>query len=146
MWREGAVGSRAGQSQGIPCQAAGLLTLEMCMLSSAQQSNPKLTAALTQGDQMQAVLYGNSTEKRASGWVSKLGVGGADHMRPFALPDLILCAWVWGSSCDEDCPLKPKCPSPRNSLENVKSTSLGVGQGLSELILFRGIFEYLSAL
>lgn len=75
------------------------------------------------------MLYGNFTEKRVSGWASELGVGGEDHMRPFDLPDLILCAWVWGSSCDEGCPLKPRCPCPRNSLENVKSTSLGWDRG-----------------
>lgn len=69
------MGSRAGQSQGTHCQAAGLLNLEMCMLPPARQSNPQPAAALTQGDQIQSVLYGNFSEKRVLGWASKLGAG-----------------------------------------------------------------------
>lgn len=62
------MGSRARPSQGTHCQAARLLNLEMCMLCSAQQSNPQLTAVLTRSDQIQAVLYGNFSEKRVLGW------------------------------------------------------------------------------
>lgn len=69
------MGSRARQSQGTPCQAAGLLNLEMYMLPSAQQSNPQLTAALTEGGQAWPVPYGNFSEKRLSGWAPELGVG-----------------------------------------------------------------------
>lgn len=39
-----------------------------------------------------------------------------DGMRSSALSGLMLCVQVWGSSCDEDCPLKLKSPSLGNSL------------------------------
>ena len=61
-------GPRAGQSQGTHDQAARLLNLEMCVLPSAQQSNSQLTAVLIRSDQIQAVLYGNFSEKWVLGW------------------------------------------------------------------------------
>lgn len=72
---EGPVGSRAGQSQGICCQATRLLNLEMCVLPSARQSNPQLPAALAWSGGVQVGLYGNSSKKQVLGWASRLGWG-----------------------------------------------------------------------
>lgn len=72
---EGPVGSRARQSQGIRCQAARLLNLEMRVLPSARQSNRQLPAALAWSGRVQVGLYGNSSKKQVLGWASRLGWG-----------------------------------------------------------------------